>query len=105
MPLRYVGTIVSAAGGNTTNATTAAPFIVMPRSRILIQPDAIASVMTGVAVATAGTAVTLAANEKYVTVLNAGNTVLIGTTASGQIALVGPAAFNAKIFEESGDTA
>lgn len=105
MPLRYLGTIVSGAGASTTNATTAAPFVIPPMTRLLIQPDAAASVMSGVATAVLGTSVSLVANEKYYTVMNAQNTVVISGQVSGQLAAVGSAAFNARVFEETGDSA
>jgi hypothetical protein len=43
---RLLGAIVSASGADTTNASTAAPFLVAPKSKITIWCNAAASVIT-----------------------------------------------------------
>ena len=86
---RVIGTIVSAAGADTTNATTAVPFAITPNTKLTVSCTASANICansstacTAVAGANAGLPVTV--GEKLPTSADTGDL----TTTSG--AAVGP---------------
>ena len=105
----YRGIIVSAAGADTTNASTAAPFVVNAREKVTVVCTAAAFVCIGSATCTASLTganpgVPVSANEKFPTStgsLVSGATVSGATTAL--IRIVATGAVNCVVWTRQGD--
>lgn len=109
---RFLGSIVSAAGADTTNATTASPFVIPPGTRLTVQCTATAYVIGDDKTAVTSTrGVTLAALALFLTKVDgtttsgASNTVAIAgqTGPSGILRIAGPAAVTCNVWARKGD--
>lgn len=96
---RYIGKIVSAAGADTTNATTAAPFVVPFSQKITVWCDGSAYVAVDTATASSSTsgALPVDAREKLPTSTGSqggggASVVSISGVASAVVRISGPAA-------------
>jgi len=105
----YRGIIVSAAGADTTNASTAAPFVVAANTKLTIACTAAAFICVGPTTCTASLAganpgVPVSANEKFPT---SSQSLVSGVTISGArtavIRIVAAAAVNCVVYERKGD--
>ncbi len=106
----YLGSIVSAAGADTTNGTTATPFVIKPGARLSIQCTAAAYVIGDDKTAvTATRGVTLAADQFFMTKVDAlaGKTITITISPidylSGILRIAGPAAVPCDVWSRKGD--
>ena len=105
---RYLGKIASAAGGDTTNATTAAPFVVPFGVKLTVWCDAAAFVAVDTATASSATsgALPVALQEKFPTSTGSqGSTaavVTIGSFQSAVIRISGPAVVNCYVSARQG---
>lgn len=105
----YRGIIVSAAGADTTNASTAAPFLLPAASKVTVACTAAAFICVGPTACTASLAganpgVPVAANEKFPTSTNALVTgVTISSKATAIIRIVATTAVNCVVWERRGD--
>lgn len=103
---RYLGAIVSAAGADTTNDSTATPFLVPSDARITIWCNAAATVITDSRTAvTTTTGVPVSANEKFPTSTGTQVKVVSATAANGGaiVRIVGAAAVTCYVFERRGN--
>lgn len=111
---RFLGIIVSAAGADTTNATTAAPFAIPPGAQITMACTTAAFVCaaplasTPTAACTASLAganpgVPVSASEKFPTSTSTQNTVTVASNRSATVRIVGTAAVNCVVWERRGD--
>lgn len=107
---RYIGKIVSGAGANTTNVSTAAPFVVPQVQKITIWCDAAAFIAVDTLTASSSTsgALPVVAQEKFPTSTNSSGgafpvTVYIGTAASALIQISGPGAFTCYVSVRTGN--
>lgn len=111
---KYLGVIVSAAGADTTNATTAAPFAIPKGAQITIACTAsayicampLASSPTSACTASlAGSnpGVPVTANEKFPTSTSTQNAVTVASTTSATVRIVGTAAVNCVVWERTGN--
>lgn len=116
-----LGSIVSAAGADTTNQSTAAPFNIKPNGKITIVCTAAAFVCVSSTTACTNLAgsnpgVPVAASEKFPTSANAGNrpttggrvasppsTVTIGGAPSALVRIVGAGAVTCHVYSRNGD--
>lgn len=105
----YRGIIVSAAGADTTNASTAAPFVVAANTKLTIVCTAAAFICVGPTTCTASLAganpgVPVAASEKFPT---SSQGMVSGVTISGAstavVRIVSTTAVNCVVFERKGD--
>lgn len=107
---RYLGSIVSSAGADTTNATTAAPFLVPAQAKITLWCSATAYVLTDTTTAvTTGSGaqpgVPLTASEKFPTSTAAKPRVTDAFSPANGGAIVrimGPAAVTCHVYARSG---
>ena len=105
-----IGTIISAAGADTTNATTATPFVLLPGVRLSVQCNATAYVIGDDTVAVSATrGVKLAADAFFLTKVDAlaGKriTMVIATISytSGILRIAGPGAVTCLVWSRKGD--
>lgn len=105
----YRGIIVSAAGADTTNASTAAPFVVTAREKVTVVCNAAAFICIGSATCTASLAganpgVPVASNEKFPT---STGSLVSGVTVSGAttalIRIVSTTAVSCLVWTRQGD--
>jgi len=112
---KNLGRIVSAAGADTTNASTAAPFTIPPGAKITITCTASASICaqppqggTGSTVCTvfgsgsANEGLPVIASEKFPTSVSTQFTSTIAGNKSATVRIVGAAAVNCTVWERSG---
>lgn len=101
---KFLGTIVSAAGADTTNATTAAPFVIPPSSTITIQCTATAYVITDDTTAvTSARGVNLTALQLFLTSTSNQEIVVVSSTVSAIVRIAGPAAVNCTVWTNRGN--
>lgn len=103
----FKGIIVSGAGADTTNATTAAPFCINKTAKLTIACTASAFICIGNSTCTASLAganpgVPVIASEKFPTSANSLNTVVISSQVCGVVRIVGTAAVNCVVWERTG---
>lgn len=113
---KNLGRIVSAAGADTTNASTAAPFAITPGARITIACTAAASICAmppqggtsstvctvfGSGSANEGTPVV--ASEKFPTSVSTQFTQTVAGSKSAVVRIVGSAAVNCTVWERTGN--
>lgn len=110
----YLGIIVSAAGADTTNASTAAPFAIPPGAKITIVCTAVAFICAappqGGTNSTACTAsltganpgVPITASEKFPTSTSTMWTSTIASSRSATVRIVGTAAVNCLVYGRTG---
>lgn len=105
----YRGIIVSAAGADTTNASTAAPFVVAANTKLTIVCTAAAFICVGPTTCTASLAganpgVPVTANEKFPT---SSQGMVSGVQISGAstavVRIVSTTAVNCVVWERRGD--
>lgn len=110
---RFLGIIVSGAGADTTNATTAAPFAIPAAAKITIACTAAAFVCAIPLAATPGAACTaslaganpgvpVSANEKFPTSTSSQYKVTVASSSSATVRIVGTAAVNCVVWERTG---
>lgn len=111
---RFLGIIVSAAGADTTNATTAAPFAIPPGAQITMACTAAAFVCAAplassptaactVSLAGANPGVPVSANEKFPTSTSTQATATIAGSTSSTVRIVGAGAVNCVVWERRGN--
>lgn len=103
---RYLGAIVSAAGADTTNDSTATPFLVPSDARITIWCNAAATVITDSRTAvTSTTGMPVGASEKFPTSTGTQVKVVSATAANGGaiVRIVGAGAVTCYVFERRGN--
>lgn len=107
---RLLGAIVSSAGADTSNATTATPFFVQPKSKITIWCNAAASVLTdsntAVTVGAGNPGLPLVANEKFPTSVGSMTRVLSTGSAADNgavVRIVGAGAVTCYVYSRAGD--
>lgn len=105
---RYLGRIISAAGADTSNDSTATPFLIPSDAKITIFCNASAYVITDSrsAAATDGTnGLPLAANEKFPTSTGTQVRVVSATAANGGaiVRIAGTAAVTCWVYERRGN--
>lgn len=105
---RYLGSIVSAAGADTTNGTTATPFFVAPDSKLTIFCNAAAYVITDTKTAanTGGTSgLPLSSGEKFPTSVGTQTRDTSGTAANGGaiVRIAGAGAVTCYVYERRGN--
>lgn len=111
---RFLGIIVSAAGADTTNATTAAPFAIPPGAQITMACTATAFVCAAplassptaactASLAGANPGVPVSANEKFPTSTSTQATVTVAGSTSSTVRIVGTAAVNCVVWERRGN--
>lgn len=108
----YLGSIVSGAGADTTNATTASPFVIPFGTRLSVQCNATGYVIgDDDAAVTSTRGVTLAALALFLTkvdgVNRAGKTMSVAIAGqkqpSGILRIAGPAAVTCNVWARKGD--
>lgn len=101
---RYLGKIVSGAGADTTNGSTAAPFIVPTAQPISIQCTAAAYVITDDTTAVdTDRGIHVSANQFLTTKTSTFNTIIVTSTVSAIIRIAGPAAVTCSVWTRRGD--
>lgn len=105
---RYLGRIISAAGADTSNDSTATPFLIPSDAKITIFCNASAYVITDSrsAAATDGTnGLPLTANEKFPTSTGTQVRVVSATAANGGaiVRIAGTAAVTCWVYERRGN--
>lgn len=118
---RLLGTIVSGAGADTTNATTAAPFAIKPNTRLTIQCTASANICANsstacTALAGSNSGVEVSSKEKFPTSAGSGDlpttsgaqvgpprTVIVAGKVSVTFRIFGPAAVSCVFWSREGD--
>lgn len=107
---KLLGAIVSSAGADTTNASTATPFFVQPRSKITLWCNAAASVITdsntAVTVGAGNPGLPVVANEKFPTSVGSLTRVLSSGTAADNgavVRVVGAGAVTCYVYARTGD--
>jgi len=107
---RLLGKIVSGAGADTSNDSTATPFRVPNDAKITVVCTATAYVLTDSATAVtdltgANPGMPVTANEKFPTSTGTMTKVNSGTAANGgaYVRIMGPAAVNCWVFERRGN--
>lgn len=110
----YLGAIVSAAGADTTNASTAAPFAISPTAKLTMVCTAAAFICaapprslaptTACTASLAGTnpGLPVNASEKFPTSANGQYTVTVSSSRSAVVRIVGTAAVTCYVWERSG---
>lgn len=105
----YRGIIVSAAGADTTNASTAAPFALSTRAKITVVCTAAAFICIGPTTCTASLTganpgVPVSANEKFPTSTGSQvSGVTVSGVATAVVRIVAAAAVNCVVWERQGD--
>ena len=111
---RFLGIIVSGAGADTTNATTAAPFAIPPGAQITMACTAAAFICAAplasspsaactASLAGANPGVPVSANEKFPTSTSTQATATIASSTSSTVRIVGAAAVNCVVWERRGN--
>lgn len=107
---RLLGAIVSSAGADTSNASTATPFLVAPKSKITIWCNAAASVLTdsntAVTVGAGNPGLPVVASEKFPTSVGSLTRVMgTGTAADNGavVRIVGASAVTCYVYSRAGD--
>ena len=108
---KYLGAIVSAAGADTSNDSTATPFLVPPKGKITLWCNAVAYVITdsNVAVTSAGGSnpgLYVAANAVFPTSVGAQVRITSSATAAnggGVVRIAGPGAVTCYVYARAGD--
>lgn len=103
---KYLGAIVSGAGADTTNGTTATPFLVPSAAKITIWCNAAAYIITDTkTAATSTTALPVTSGEKFPTSTGTQVRDTSGTAANGGaiVRIVGSAAVTCYVFERRGN--
>lgn len=118
---RLLGTIVSGAGADTTNATTAAPFAIPPNTRLTIVCNATANICANsatacTALAGSNSGLPVTSNEKLPTSSGAGDTATVSGAQVGPprtqviagkrsvtFRIFGPAAVSCVVWSREGD--
>lgn len=110
---RFLGIIVSGAGADTTNATTAAPFVIPPGAQITMActaaaficaaPGATPSTACTASLAGANPGVPVSASEKFPTSTSTQATATIAGSTSSTVRIVGAAAVNCVVWERRGN--
>ena len=111
---RFLGIIVSGAGADTTNATTAAPFAIPPGAQITMACTAAAFICAAplasspsaactASLAGANPGVPVSANEKFPTSTSTQATVTSASSTSSTVRIVGAAAVNCVVWERRGN--
>lgn len=111
---RFLGIIVSGAGADTTNATTAAPFAIPAAAKITIACTASAFICAVPLASTPGAACTASlaganpgvpviANEKFPTSTSSQYKVTVASSSSATVRIVGTAAVNCVVWERFGN--
>jgi hypothetical protein len=104
---KLLGSIVSAAGADTTNASTASPFVVPFAAKLTIQCNAAAylSLSTSTA-ASSTTSVTVASGEKFPTSSESQSSspvLSISGKSSAVVRIAGAGAVTCLVFQRKGD--
>lgn len=107
----FLGTIVSAAGADTTNGSTAAPFTIKTAgTRVSIQCNATAYIaVDDLTAVTSARGVTVAAGTLFLTKIDmptrdgVSQKIVISTVLSGVIRIAGPAAVTCNVWSRKGD--
>ena len=106
----FLGSIVSAAGADTTNCSTAAPFVILPGTRLSIQCTATAYIaVDDLTTVTVSRGITVATDQLFLTKVDAptragvSQKILVGTTVSAVVRIAGPAAVTCDVFSRRGD--
>lgn len=119
---RLLGSIVSGAGADTTNASTAVPFAIPPASKLTIVCNAAAYICANssttctASLAGANPGVPVSSNEKFPTSANVGDltttsgaavsppkTVVVASKKSVTFRIVGTAAVTCHVWARNGD--
>lgn len=111
---RFLGIIVSAAGADTTNATTAAPFAIPKGQKITMACTAAAFVCAvplessptaacTASLAGANPGVPVIASEKFPTSTSTMNGTTVSSTTSAIVRIVGTAAVNCVVWLRTGN--
>lgn len=104
---RLLGTLVSAAGADTTNSSTAAPFAVPFGAKLTVQCNATAYFITDTTTAASSTtAMKLSADEKFPTSTGSsgtGPTATVSGKLSAVLRVAGPAAVTCLVFTRQGN--
>lgn len=101
---KFLGTIVSAAGADTTNATTAVPFVIPTGATISIQCTATAYVITDDTTAvTSARGINLTTGQLLPTSTASQEVVLISSVPSAIVRVAGPAAVNCTVWTRRGN--
>lgn len=104
---RLLGTLVSAAGADVSNGSTAAPFFVPFGAKLTVQCNATAYFVTDTATAASSTtAIKLSADEKFPTSTgSSGNaaTVVVSSKPSAVVRVAGPAAVTCLVWQRAGN--
>ena len=104
----YLGAIVSSAGADTSNDSTATPFYIPSAAKLTIVCNAVANVITDTRTAanTTGTnGLPLTANEKFPTSTGTTVKVVSATAANGGaiVRIAGAAAATCYVYQRRGD--
>lgn len=102
---RYLGAIVSGAGADTTNSSTATPFFIPSAAKITIWCNAAAYIITDTTTAaTSTTALPVSSSEKFPTSTGTQVKVVSANAANGGaiVRIVGAAAVTCFVFERRG---
>ena len=102
---RYLGAIVSGAGADTTNDSTATPFFIPSDAKITIWCNAAAYLITDTKTAvTSTTGLPVTASEKFPTSTGTQVKVVSATAANGGaiVRIVGSSAVTCYVFERNG---
>lgn len=101
---QYLGKIVSGAGADTTNGSTAAPFIVPTGQLVSIQCNATAYVITDDTTAVdVDRGIKLSANQFFVTSTSSFQTIIVTSTVSAIVRIAGPAAVTCSVWTRRGN--
>ena len=111
---RFLGIIVSAAGADTTNASTAAPFAIPPGAQITMACTASAFICAAplassptaactASLAGANPGVPVSASEKFPTSTSTQATATIASSTSSTVRIVGTGAVNCVVWERRGN--
>jgi hypothetical protein len=92
----YLGTITGAIGANTTNATTAVAFTLVPGKRLVLQTDTAVQVLPMPQTRGAAAVAVTAANGFTIPALGTQQTCLQGFQST--LSVFGVAAYNVKVF-------
>lgn len=101
---KFLGTIVSAAGADVTNATTAAPFVIPTSALISVQCTAAAYVITDDTTAvTAARGINVTSGQFLPTSTSNQEIVVISSQVSSIVRVAGPAAVNCTVWTRRGN--
>ena len=108
---KYLGDIVSGAGGDTTNGSTTTPFLVPSGSKLTLNCTAAANICTDTTTACtttgAGKGVPVSATANFPTAVDpqpsASPTITVATKTSSIVRIVGAAAVTCSVYLRSGN--